>query len=145
MTSILSANEPEIMHDLCAFVSNYKLDADSSVEEMNARSQEYLDSMPVMTASEKTEFVEQLSQFSFFDPQKFVSRSEQTETELCRMMVTLSLFKHAVVDMLKGPQETIDFGPLTRKVSPSLEAYRYTGVSKLDIGNSKRSYGCLFD
>lgn len=94
----------------------------------------------------KNNFVnlEELEEFGFFDINNYYSDSDRTE-ELFKLMMTLGVLKHEIVCILKPKRKEIDFGKLTRKVSPGLEAYKYTSFNKMDIGISKKSYGLLFE
>lgn len=86
--------------------------------------------------------IDEFQSYSFFDVDNYIEY-EKNES-LFKLMFTLTLIKSCIIEELTEKYE-IDFGPFTRKVSPDLKAYEYTGVSKLDIGTSRRSYGTLFE
>lgn len=86
--------------------------------------------------------IDEFQSYSFFDINNYVE-CEKDES-LFKLMFTLTLIKSCIIEELTE-KDDIDFGPITRKVSPDLKAYEYTGVSKLDIGTSRKSYGTIFE
>ncbi len=75
------------------------------------------------------------------------SPSHTDSSHVLQAYLTLHSFSYNVMSLVVSnySKAHFDFGPLERKVSPPLEAYEYTGVSKLDITPTHRSYGLLFE
>lgn len=77
---------------------------------------------------------------SFFSIENFEGDLTMSE-EIFEFMCTCHRLAYNIYDSLSGK---INFGKLTRKISPPLEAYEYTAFNKY-VKGSGRSYGLLFE
>jgi len=84
---------------------------------------------------------EELEQFSFFDLNNFSEDTDKNE-DLYRLIITLARTKDEYIGYEKIDK---NLGKLVRQVSPPLEAYKYIPHNKMDIKDSGRSYGLLFE
>lgn len=95
--------------------------------------------------SEKAKIKDELKALSFYDVNNYSVKLQQSEDEIFELMQSLSKFREELLNDLNVQEVKINFEPIERKVSPSLEAYEYVGMNKLDITPSDRSYGLLFE
>jgi len=84
----------------------------------------------------------ELKNFSFYDINNFDCEHNQ---EMFTFICTLARSKEEYHLMLYPEKDLSKFGKLERQVSPPLEAYKYIPHNKMDIKDSGRSYGLLFE
>ena len=95
----------------------------------------------------KKSFIDNLSSFSFFEPEKYEFDETLNEMEKIEIICCLAILQNAVENTITGHKPLkFETKGLTRQVSPPLEAYEYHNIhNELDIIHSKGSYAYLFD
>lgn len=145
MSVTILENKSEDIKNLFSFVMESHLNENSKLAEIKQKVKEFcVKNFDKLENDQKTKLKEEFENFSFFDFNNFSDDTQKTE-ELFKLMVTLSKVKEEMIVYLSEHKRKINFGKVERKVSPSLEAYDYTGNNKLNISNSKKSYGLLFE
>lgn len=135
----------EDIEKFISFVTESPLDVNSKPAEIKQKIGEfYALHFKARNSVEKLMLKESFENFSFLDADNIKHEAEKTE-ELFKLMITLSKAKHELIEKLSKHKKPVNFGEFTRKVSPPLEAYNYTGNNKLNITSSKKSYGLLFE
>lgn len=134
-----------LLRGIYDFVSR-NLNFDSNENEVELEAKNYIDGVVFSDALTKENFVQNLNDISFYDISIF--NTQKVNENLFDEMNLLDRFKVALIKLLSETGvafRTYISKPLQRKISPSLSAYDYVGNNELDIVQSNRSYGLLFE
>lgn len=113
--------------------------AETSASEIASRFLEEL--RKTKCAEDVASYVDKIIAFSFYDIKSYGDAFKPSE-DAFKYMHKLASVRDAAKDMLY-PVTRIDFGPLTRKVSPPIEAYKPRDPR--DTKPTGRTYGTLFE
>ena len=85
-------------------------------------------------------YISAIKGFDFFDSNNYKSSVEES------FMTNLSNFRDELLIVIdKKYNKKRSSATLKRQISPSLSAYNYKGNSKIDINETGRDYGLLFE
>ena len=143
---VLESNPNQIMEKLFDFILKEDLVTNFDLGKIKMKANDFYEEFYAdFNMDDKKKLVEEIEKFSLYDLSNYDSADIKIVSKL---IMTLSVFKSEFVRLLtlgSGNKRYMDFGGLSRKVSPPVEAYEYMGNNKLDINPTHRSYGLLFE